>query len=757
MLLALWLEHRFTKDQILEIYLNRVYLGAGAYGVDAAARALFRQIGGEADAVRERRHRRADPGAEPAQPGARPRGRGRARAEVLNDMVEAGFITRAQADAAEKRGFASVPNSRPGSRYFADWVAEQIRELAGTGRARPDRAHDAGPAAPGDRRERRWATYWRDTAPVIASGRARWSRWRRTARCGRWSAGATTEAASSTARPRRSASPARRSSRSSISPGSKPACVRRTASSMRRSASATGSRTIIPNRYQGEMTLATALAQSVNTVAAQVAQRAGIGHVIATANRLGIGSELAPDASLALGTNEVNLLELVSAYAPFANGGNGRARLRHHRYPGRRREDPVPPRRNRAGARDRSRAGRRDEPDAGRRNHLRHRQKRGAGASGRRQDRHDAGIPRRLVYRLHGRSGRRRLARERRQHADEQGDRRHAAGRRSGAISCCKRRATSRCGNCPAARPYPRGRCPIRVKPRRSIGCSAGLPAPRRRPAMTVIPDRRRTIEALRRSPSSGQAALLQQRRDLGVAAAEGAVERHRVLGVAGAVDRLQPRRQLRIERVAFLLEGGEAVGVEHLRPHIGIVSGRIAAAGEQVLEMRRTVAQADFRRHADFREKIPLERLDIEPGRIGPRMQVEVQQRAGRVFDRGKTLVEIARGEQPFEQRLGQRLAGAVVPGVAAQVFRHVEPVLEDLRRELDKVAAHRRARLRRIAHPRQQPVQPVAEFVEQRARVVEAEQRRLAFREIVVVDNNRQHLAVERLLHPVAAHPGA
>ena len=77
------------------------------------------------------------------------------------------------------------------------------------------------------------------------------------------------------------------------------------------------------NRYQGEITLATALAQSVNTVAAQVAQRAGISHVIATATRLGIASGMARDASLALGTNEVNLLELVSAYAPFANGGDG--------------------------------------------------------------------------------------------------------------------------------------------------------------------------------------------------------------------------------------------------------------------------------------------------------------------------------------------------------------------------------------------------------------------------------------------------
>src|SRR3954453_11913651 len=77
------------------------------------------------------------------------------------------------------------------------------------------------------------------------------------------------------------------------------------------------------DRYQGEMTLAAALAQSVNTVAAQVAQRAGIARVIATANRLGIASDLAHDASLALGTNEGNLLELVSAYAPFANGGYG--------------------------------------------------------------------------------------------------------------------------------------------------------------------------------------------------------------------------------------------------------------------------------------------------------------------------------------------------------------------------------------------------------------------------------------------------
>jgi penicillin-binding protein 1A len=76
-------------------------------------------------------------------------------------------------------------------------------------------------------------------------------------------------------------------------------------------------------RYQGEMTMAEALAQSINTIAVEVALRAGIGNVAATAHRLGIVSPLLHDPSLALGSDAVNLLELVSAYAPFANGGFG--------------------------------------------------------------------------------------------------------------------------------------------------------------------------------------------------------------------------------------------------------------------------------------------------------------------------------------------------------------------------------------------------------------------------------------------------
>jgi penicillin-binding protein 1A len=75
--------------------------------------------------------------------------------------------------------------------------------------------------------------------------------------------------------------------------------------------------------YQGDMSLRTALAQSVNTVAVQVGQAAGLRRVVSVARRLGITADLDANASLALGTSAVSLLELTGAYAAFANGGIG--------------------------------------------------------------------------------------------------------------------------------------------------------------------------------------------------------------------------------------------------------------------------------------------------------------------------------------------------------------------------------------------------------------------------------------------------
>jgi len=74
-------------------------------------------------------------------------------------------------------------------------------------------------------------------------------------------------------------------------------------------------------KYRGEISLAEALAQSVNTVAVRITERVGRARVIATARRLGITSELTAHPSLALGTSAVTLLELTAAYGVFANRG----------------------------------------------------------------------------------------------------------------------------------------------------------------------------------------------------------------------------------------------------------------------------------------------------------------------------------------------------------------------------------------------------------------------------------------------------
>src|SRR5436190_2665979 len=134
LLLALWLERRFTKDQLLEIYLNRVYLGAGTYGVDAAAHRYFGKsaqrltlFDGAVLAGLLKAPTRFSPARD------RDKAAGRA-AQVLDNMVEAGFIKAADAAAAGKQGAASaaLAQNRPGSRYFADWVADQIGDFAGT-------------------------------------------------------------------------------------------------------------------------------------------------------------------------------------------------------------------------------------------------------------------------------------------------------------------------------------------------------------------------------------------------------------------------------------------------------------------------------------------------------------------------------------------------------------------------------------------------------------------------------------------------
>jgi penicillin-binding protein 1A len=117
-LLALWLEHRFTKNQILEIYLNRVYLGAGTYGVDAAAHRYFKKSARQTNLYESaaiagllKAPTRFNPTRDREKAAAR-------TAQVLGKMVDAGFIANNQAAAALSGGtsLAAVLVMRPGTR-----------------------------------------------------------------------------------------------------------------------------------------------------------------------------------------------------------------------------------------------------------------------------------------------------------------------------------------------------------------------------------------------------------------------------------------------------------------------------------------------------------------------------------------------------------------------------------------------------------------------------------------------------------------
>ena len=92
------------------------------------------------------------------------------------------------------------------------------------------------------------------------------------------------------------------------------------------------------------------------------------------------------------------------------------------------------------------------------------------------------------------------------------------------------------------------------------------------------------------------------------------------------------------------------------------------------------------------------------------------------------KPWLNLRAARKRLQQVVRHRLAGLVVPGELLQHLGPLQPVLVELRGQLDEIGEHAGARQRRIGHVGQQAVQAVAELVEQRARVVERQQRRLA-----------------------------
>jgi penicillin-binding protein 1A len=320
-LLTLWLEHHFSKAEILEIWLNRVYLGSGAWGVDAAAQLYFgisaRKLSLPQAAViagLPRAPSRFSPRVDPDAAAARGR-------VVLQAMADAGAITQQQASEAGSQ-IAFPPRPDPAG-WFADWAGAQSEALLPANAdavvhttldARLQTSVEAklsglldGPGA---------AVNAGQGAVVVLDGATG---------AVRAMAGGRDRHTSSFNR----AVLARRQPGSAFKPFVWLAALER---GMRPDDTVLDAPVHVgawspanfDGKFRGEVTLEDALAESLNTVSVRLMLQAGGPRVVGeVAHRLGIGGKLPDNASLALGTAEVSLLELTGAYASFCNGGLG--------------------------------------------------------------------------------------------------------------------------------------------------------------------------------------------------------------------------------------------------------------------------------------------------------------------------------------------------------------------------------------------------------------------------------------------------
>ena len=321
LLLAFWLEVRFTKKQILTIYLNRVYLGAGTYGVGAAARRYFgksiRQV-----SIREAALLAGLLKAPTRYSPFRNRKLGLKRADqVLANMVATEFLTKRDAAAAAKEKMQLVGRETgSGARYFADWLLERAAGFVG----RTDR--DIVIKSTLSPRLQRLAE-GRVTKMLAKVGSTR-----NVGQAALVSLAPTGAVRAMVGGRRYVASQFNRATQALRQPGSAFKLFVYLAAleaGMRPDDMVVDSPFSIKGwrprnysgRYLGRITLRDALVKSVNTAAVKVSEKVGRQKVVKAAERLGITSKLKEHPSIALGAGEVNLLDMTAAYAVFANRG----------------------------------------------------------------------------------------------------------------------------------------------------------------------------------------------------------------------------------------------------------------------------------------------------------------------------------------------------------------------------------------------------------------------------------------------------
>lgn len=320
LMLAVWLEMKFSKQEILALYLNRVYFGAGAYGIEAASQRYFDKGAKDltvGEAALLAGLLKAPSRYSPVSEGERAATRATV---VLDEMQQSGVITREQRAAAVLEPVrVSRTLATQHAQYFIDWLDKEIRGLVGepTEDMIVETTLDLTLQTAAERNVRRIldrdGSRGVEQAALVAldgDGRVR----------------AMIGGASYADSQFNRAVDARRQAGSAFKPFVYLAAME---------AGYTPETPVVdepvrignwsPRNYSGtfagRMSLANAVAQSTNTVAASVADQIGRDSVARAARRLGITSRIGLEPAMALGAVEVSPIDMATAFDAFANGG----------------------------------------------------------------------------------------------------------------------------------------------------------------------------------------------------------------------------------------------------------------------------------------------------------------------------------------------------------------------------------------------------------------------------------------------------
>jgi penicillin-binding protein 1A len=321
-MLAMWLEHKFSKNEILELYLNRVYFGSGAYGVEAAAQRYFGKSARTVSVAEAALLAGLVKSPSRLAPTRNYDGAEQRAKIVLAAMADTRLLKEEAAKAAMAAPPKIVkPSAGGSSNYVADWVMDVVNELVG--RVEEDIVVDTtidgslqavAEKAVIEEIAQKGKKFGVEQGALVAmtpDGAVR----------------ALVGGRSYVENQFNRAVAAKRQPGSAFKPfvyltalehGLTPDTIRDDRPIELRQR--------LGQRHRPEIFVAVVLRppvlQSLNTVSVRLTLEFGPIAVVRTAHRLGIASKLEPNASIALGTSEVSVLELVSAYAPFANGGN---------------------------------------------------------------------------------------------------------------------------------------------------------------------------------------------------------------------------------------------------------------------------------------------------------------------------------------------------------------------------------------------------------------------------------------------------